>query len=52
MAKEGKRGIAQLSEWEDAGIMLEKAAAGGVETAWDRLGKQKYRCTFCEQGLT
>lgn len=52
MAREAKREIAQLSEWDDARIMLEKAAADGVETAWDRLEKQKNHCTFCEQGLT
>jgi carbon-monoxide dehydrogenase catalytic subunit len=41
-----------LSAWDDARIMLEKAAADGVETTWDRLEKQKNYRTFCEQGLT
>jgi len=51
MTMQAKREIADLSEWDDARIMLEKAAADGVETVWDRLDKQKH-CTFCEQGLT
>ncbi|WP_243312681.1 anaerobic carbon-monoxide dehydrogenase catalytic subunit [Fundidesulfovibrio agrisoli] len=52
MAKQPARPLEELSLWDDARTMLEKAAAEGVETAWDRLEKQKNHCVFCEQGLT
>ena len=52
MAKHPARSLEELSLWDDARTMLEKAAAEGVETTWDRLEKQKNHCVFCEQGLT
>ncbi len=41
-----------MSLWEDAQKMLEKAKKEGIETAWDRLAQQTPHCTFCEQGTT
>jgi len=32
-------------------LMIDKAAADGVETIWDRSAQQKARCGFGEQGL-
>ena len=51
-ARESGRSTADLTEWDDAKAMIEKAAADGVSTVWDRLDKQKNHCVFCEQGLT
>ena len=33
-------------------VMLAKARADGVETAWDRLDQQTPHCRFCELGTT
>lgn len=46
------RPVEELSIWDDAQQMLEKARRDGVETAWDRYQTQKPHCTFCELGLT
>ena len=44
--------IKEMSIWEDAQRMLEKARKDGVETAWDRLAQQTPHCRFCELGTT
>jgi carbon-monoxide dehydrogenase catalytic subunit len=51
MAKE-PRPAAELSIWEDAQKMIEKARRDGVETVWDRFEQQTPGCKFCELGLT
>ena len=51
MAKELKKAD-ELSIWDDAQQMIEKARRDGVETAWDRYETQSPHCTFCELGLT
>ncbi|BBD09412.1 anaerobic carbon-monoxide dehydrogenase catalytic subunit [Desulfovibrio ferrophilus] len=51
MAKELKP-PQELSIWEDAQKMIEKARRDGVETVWDRYEQQSPHCTFCELGLT
>lgn len=51
MAKE-PRPAAELSIWEDAQKMIEKARQDGVETVWDRFEQQTPGCKFCELGLT
>ncbi|MBU1001622.1 MAG: anaerobic carbon-monoxide dehydrogenase catalytic subunit [Proteobacteria bacterium] len=51
MAKEQKT-PQELSIWEDAQKMIEKARRDGVETVWDRYEKQSPHCSFCELGLT
>ncbi|TKB08139.1 anaerobic carbon-monoxide dehydrogenase catalytic subunit [Desulforhopalus sp. IMCC35007] len=51
MAKE-PRPAAELSIWEDAQQMIEKARRDGVETVWDRFEQQTPSCKFCELGLT
>jgi carbon-monoxide dehydrogenase catalytic subunit len=51
-AEENTRVNADLSIWDEAAAMLDKAAADGVVTVWDRLDLQKKHCAFCEQGLT
>ena len=51
MAKE-KRTIDDLTMWDDAKKMINKAQKDGVETVWDRLESQSPHCPFCEQGLT
>ena len=51
MAKELKP-AAELSIWEDAQKMIEKARRDGVETVWDRFEQQTPGCKFCELGLT
>jgi len=51
MAKE-PRAAAELSIWEDAQQMIEKARKDGVETVWDRFEQQTPGCKFCELGLT
>ncbi|MFV0439417.1 MAG: anaerobic carbon-monoxide dehydrogenase catalytic subunit [Desulfopila sp.] len=42
----------ELSIWDDAQQMIDKARRDGVETAWDRYQTQSPHCTFCELGLT
>ncbi len=42
----------ERSIWEDARAMLKKAAAEGIDTAWDRLEQQTPHCAFCELGTT
>ena len=44
--------INEMSIWDDAKHMLEKARKDGVETAWDRLAQQTPHCRFCELGTT
>ena len=44
--------INEMSIWDDARRMLEKARKDGVETAWDRLAQQTPHCRFCELGTT
>jgi carbon-monoxide dehydrogenase catalytic subunit len=51
MGKE-PRPVEELSIWEDAQKMLEKARRDGVETAHDRLQEQTPHCKFCELGTT
>jgi len=51
MAKQ-PRPAAELSIWEDAQKMIEKARRDGVETVWDRFEQQTPGCKFCEMGLT
>jgi carbon-monoxide dehydrogenase catalytic subunit len=41
-----------MSIWDDAQRMIEKADREGISTVWDRLEQQTPHCTFCEQGLT
>lgn len=41
-----------MSLWEDAQQMIEKAERDGVTTVWDRLEDQTPHCKFCDQGLT
>lgn len=47
-----QRAIEDMSIWEDARRMLQKARDEGVETAWDRLEQQTPHCLFCELGTT
>ena len=51
MAKQ-PRPAAELSIWDDAQKMIEKARRDGVETVWDRFEQQTPGCKFCEMGLT
>jgi carbon-monoxide dehydrogenase catalytic subunit len=51
MAKEPRK-LDELTLWDDAKLMIEKAKADGVETVWDRLEQQTPHCTFCEKGTT
>ena len=51
MAKEQKT-AEELTIWDDAKQMIEKARRDGVETAWDRYETQSPHCNFCELGLT
>ncbi len=51
MARQAKS-IEELTIWDDARQMLEKARREGVETVWDRYVQQSPHCTFCELGLT
>jgi anaerobic carbon-monoxide dehydrogenase catalytic subunit len=51
MAK-AKRTLDDLTLWDDAKRMIEKAGRDGVETAWDRLEEQTPHCLFCESGLS
>jgi carbon-monoxide dehydrogenase catalytic subunit len=51
MAKQ-PRPAAELSIWDDAKKMIEKARRDGVETVWDRFEQQTPGCKFCEMGLT
>jgi len=44
--------IEDMSIWDDAKRMLQKARNEGVETAWDRLAQQTPHCNFCELGTT
>ncbi|GAB7079436.1 anaerobic carbon-monoxide dehydrogenase catalytic subunit [Megalodesulfovibrio paquesii] len=41
-----------LTMWDDAARMIEKAREDQVTTVWDRLEDQTPHCKFCEQGLT
>lgn len=41
-----------LTIWEDAQKMIEKARRDGIETVWDRFEQQTPGCKFCELGLT
>ncbi|WP_028583186.1 anaerobic carbon-monoxide dehydrogenase catalytic subunit [Desulfogranum mediterraneum] len=47
-----QRPIEELTIWDDARQMLEKARREGIETVWDRYQQQSPHCSFCEQGLT
>lgn len=51
MAKQPRPAV-ELSIWEDAQKMIEKARRDGVETVWDRFEQQTPGCKFCEMGLT
>ncbi|MGL1933264.1 MAG: anaerobic carbon-monoxide dehydrogenase catalytic subunit [Desulfotalea sp.] len=51
MSKEQKP-AADLSIWEDAQAMIEKARVEGIETVHDRLEQQTPHCKFCELGTT
>jgi carbon-monoxide dehydrogenase catalytic subunit len=51
MAKE-KRTLDDLTLWDDAKQMIQKARKDGVETVWDRLEQQTPHCVFCEKGTT
>lgn len=51
MTKE-RRNIEDMSIWDDAQRMLQKARDEGIETAWDRLEQQTPQCRFCELGTT
>ena len=42
----------ELTIWEDAQKMIDKARRDGVETVWDRFEQQTPGCKFCELGLT
>jgi carbon-monoxide dehydrogenase catalytic subunit len=42
----------ELTIWEDAEKMIEKARRDGVQTVWDRFEQQTPSCKFCELGLT
>lgn len=42
----------ELTIWEDAEKMIEKARRDGIETVWDRFEQQTPGCKFCELGLT
>lgn len=46
------RTIDELTLWDDAKEMLQKAKSEGIETVWDRLEQQTPHCTFCELGTT
>ncbi len=46
------RDAQQLSIWDDAVKMIDKARRDGVETVWDRFAQQQPGCKFCELGLT
>lgn len=50
--QKGRRSIDDMSIWDDAKQMLQKARDEGVETAWDRLEQQTPHCQFCELGTT
>ncbi len=41
-----------LTIWDDAQAMIEKARSEGIETAHDRLQQQTPHCKFCEMGTT
>ena len=43
--------VKELSIWEDAQQMLEKARIEGIETAWDRLKLQQPHCKFGQSGV-
>ena len=47
-----QRKIEDMSIWDDAQRMLQKARDEGIETVWDRLGQQTPHCKFCELGTT
>jgi carbon-monoxide dehydrogenase catalytic subunit len=51
MAK-GPRPVEELSIWDDARAMIEKARAEGIETVHERLDRQTPHCKFCELGTT
>jgi len=51
MAK-GPRPIDDLTIWDDAKAMLNKARAEGIETVHERLDQQTPHCKFCELGTT
>ena len=42
----------QMTIWDDARQMIDKARRDGVETVWDRYEQQTPGCKFCELGLT
>ncbi len=48
---ENQKKISEMSIWDDAQKMLEKARRDNVETAWDRLAKQSPHCKFGETGV-
>ena len=48
---EQKMDINELSIWDDAKQMLNKAKSDGIETAWDRLQQQSPHCKFGETGV-
>lgn len=51
MAKE-PRPAEELSIWEDARAMINKARSEGIETVHERLQKQTPHCKFCELGTS
>ena len=51
MAREPKQ-PEELSIWEDAHAMIRKARAEGIETAWDRLERQRPHCKICDLGTS
>ncbi len=51
MAKE-PRPAEELTIWDDARAMINKARAEGIETVHERLQKQTPHCKFCELGTS
>ncbi|ACS80564.1 anaerobic carbon-monoxide dehydrogenase catalytic subunit [Maridesulfovibrio salexigens] len=51
MAKD-PRPAEELTIWEDARAMINKARAEGIETVHERLQKQTPHCKFCELGTS
>lgn len=52
MTSEKRTSAVDLSIWDDARKMIEKARRDGIETVWDRFEQQQPACKFCELGLT
>ncbi len=46
------KSASELTIWEDATAMIEKARAENIETVWDRFEQQQPACKFCELGTS